>query len=204
MFYVRRIEGNSIYVMDTEDDIEELAAESIIKCAEVLGVEEGTVRVYTNEDLINYSKATYSLRGLGFPFIVEGIKLKKCVDIALTEVKIPYGVEIIAPSAFSLCCNMQSIEIPSSVRNTNLYVGTFWGCKSLRFMKIPNSVITISGSAFHNCESLQSVEIPSSVEDIADNAFLGCKSLVSIRCVQGSYAESYANRKGIAVEYIQH
>ena len=51
---------------------------------------------------------------------------------------------------------------------------------------IPNSVTTISGSAFYNCSRLANITIPSSVTSIDSNAFGGCGGLKSMYVESGN------------------
>lgn len=60
-------------------------------------------------------------------------------------------------------------------------------------------LMVIKSKAFANCTNLKSINLPSSVYEIADDAFNNCPSL-TIHCISGSYAESYAISKGIPVE----
>lgn len=76
----------------------------------------------------------------------------------------------------------------------------FAGNKLLRTFDASNSILSEIGSmAFANCTNLQSVNLPINVDYIADDAFDNCPSL-KIHCIKDSYAEDYANRKGIPVE----
>lgn len=54
----------------------------------------------------------------------------------------------------------------------------------------------IGNRAFENCRNLTTITIPSTVSYIADDAFNGCSKL-TIRGKEGSYAQTYAESKGI-------
>lgn len=58
--------------------------------------------------------------------------------------------------------------------------GSFYNCKGLTTIDIPNSVKYIGGAAFGACTGLNSVDIPNSVIEIEDNAFNSCTSLSNI------------------------
>ena len=57
-------------------------------------------------------------------------------------------------------------------------------------------ITTIERYAFYNCTNLVKVTIPRSVTSINSTAFSGCPNLV-IYCYTGSYAQHYAEDKGI-------
>jgi len=56
----------------------------------------------------------------------------------------------------------------------------FMGISSLTNVSIPNSVTTISGSAFQGCSGLTNITIPNGVINIYNWAFYGCSGLISI------------------------
>ena len=57
---------------------------------------------------------------------------------------------------------------------------SFKGSKSLKKIKLPNSLIQINSDAFYGCSSLTSIDIPNSVKSIWRSAFKGCSGLTSI------------------------
>ena len=72
---------------------------------------------------------------------------------------------------------------------------------SVIFQNITNVTIEfgyekIGSRAFKDCKNLSTVTIPSTVSYIADDAFNGCSKL-TIRGKAGSYAQTYAESKGI-------
>ena len=71
-----------------------------------------------------------------------------------------------------------SVTIPNSV--TSITGSAFGGCSGLTSVTIPESVTSIGYSAFEGCSGLTSLVIPESVTSIGHNAFLGCSGLTSI------------------------
>jgi len=103
-----------------------------------------------------------------------------------TYIKIPDRVDwihYVLPAALT--------EIPEESFANNSQLRTFDASDS--------NLISIGSKAFANCTNLLSINLPDTVEFIAEDAFSGCSS-VKFHCVSGSYAEEYANRKGISVE----
>ena len=81
--------------------------------------------------------------------------------------------------------------IPNSV--TSISSSAFADCSGLESVTIPNSVTFIDYSAFQGCSNLTSVIIPNGVTEICDGVFNGCSSLSSVTIPNsvtkiGSYA----------------
>ncbi len=51
----------------------------------------------------------------------------------------------------------------------------FEGCKNLKEVCLPESVVEIGESAFAGCENLEEINIPNSVREISYYAFKGSK-----------------------------
>ena len=93
------------------------------------------------------------------------------------------------------------VIIPKSVKYGNIYkviqIGNraFYGCEELTSIEIPNSVLTIGGSAFQNC-GLKGIQIPNSVDSVASSAFAKCNELKNViigsgvRFISGSFKGS--------------
>jgi len=58
--------------------------------------------------------------------------------------------------------------------------GAFWGCSSLKKVKIRSSITRIDEYTFHKCTSLREVILPSTVQAIGREAFSGCSKLVKV------------------------
>ncbi len=73
--------------------------------------------------------------------------------------------------------------IPATIAGlpvTSIANSTFYGCRELTKVTIPDSVTSIGKSAFYCCIGLKSVTIPASVTSIAAGAFYYCSGLTSI------------------------
>ena len=117
-----------------------------------------------------------------------------------TSIVIPYSVRSIYIDAFIGCTGLTSITIPDSV--TYIGANAFYGCTGLVSVSIPDSVRYIEADAFAGCTGLTSITIPDSVTSIGDYAFGGCENL-TIYCLQGSYADRYAQERSIPVKYTE-
>jgi len=96
----------------------------------------------------------------------------------IKEVIIPNSVDTIGYSVFAGCEKITNVDMGND-RPLVLGGGTFSGCKSLRSIKIPNGIKTLSGD-FSGCESLVSVSLPNSIKIIGWLTFSDCKTLSSI------------------------
>lgn len=94
------------------------------------------------------------------------------------NINIPEGVTEIGVGAFALCDSLKSIIIPSSITNVSNYM--FQQCAALTDVHLPDTLTSIGNYAFYGCKSLIDVAIPDSVSSIGDYAFAGCNLIKSI------------------------
>ena len=93
---------------------------------------------------------------------------------------------------------LSDIVIPPSV--TEIRKNAFLNCIRLSRVTIPEGVAEIGEKAFGDCQKLSQVKLPASVQQIADNAFDGCSPKLIITAPEGSYAQQWAESKGIKVK----
>lgn len=91
--------------------------------------------------------------------------------------------------------NEYHVVIPRSA--TSIGNEVFANNKTIISVTIPDSVEIIACGAFSGCSELQSVTIPASIKQITDYDFQGCENLNTIYGEKGSYAEEYAEEKGL-------
>ena len=110
--------------------------------------------------------------------IESGAFDKSKMEINLSEIELPEGVEKLDPNVFAGCVTLENITLPSTL--TTIGSGAFSGCSNLQEITIPEGVTTIEPNAFSGCTSLESVTLPSTVTSIGEGAFNGCSDLDNI------------------------
>ncbi len=115
----------------------------------------------------------------------------------LTSITIPASVTSIDTSAFYYCDELKSITVDT---NNQHYSADAYGVlfnkdkttlikafdKSLTEYSIPNSVTTISDSAFLDFSNLAYITMPESLKTIGENAFNSCQKLAYINLPEGT------------------
>lgn len=81
-----------------------------------------------------------------------------------------------------------TVTIPEAVRYkgkvypvTGIGNYTFYQCRKLRKVVIPDTVEEIKEKAFESCESLKTLRMPENLELVEANPFVGCRSLESFQ-----------------------
>ena len=137
---------------------------------------------------------------------------------SLTEIYIPSTVQYIGDWCFQNCNSLEKVTIATGVEK-KIYDRAFANCESLTDIDLGNSVTEISREAFRGCSALEELYIPYSVKSIGEYVFADDTSLASVYIgrsvesiditafsypkkttfygVKGTYAEEYANEKGI-------
>lgn len=91
---------------------------------------------------------------------------------------IPDGITSIPDSCFDNC-RFDNIQFHDGVASIGLL--TFRNNYSITSLELPDSLVTLSGSAFRNCTSITgTVTIPESVTSIGSNVFNGCSSITDL------------------------
>ena len=108
---------------------------------------------------------------------------------SLTSVNIPDSVTMIGNYAFSGCSSLTFINVSKGNSKYCSINGVLFN-KAVTVLIccpegkteciIPDSVTTISNSAFYDCSALTSINIPDSVTKIRFDAFSGCSSLKTV------------------------
>ena len=112
------------------------------------------------------------------------------------KVVIQPGVTYIGALSFFDCDEATSVTIPKTV--THIGESAFNGCSAIFDITIPNKVTTIGQYAFYGT-NISEITLPDSVKSISGTAFENC-SYATIVCSEGSYAHQYAQANGLRVK----
>ena len=98
---------------------------------------------------------------------------------SLAAVVMGDSVEVIADNAFYHCTALDSLELSPLLRTIGCQA--FEGCSGLMgTIVIPDSVRTLSPSAFRECRNVQGVVVGNSVRTVGEECFAVCDSLSSV------------------------
>ncbi len=138
------------------------------KALKEIKVEAGNA-AFTSIDGVLFNKEKTTL--LTFPFANTA------------NYQVPVGTTKIAPSAFSECNKLASIQFP----NTLIEIGSeaFYKCLKLENITLPNSITAVGEGAFYGCEGLLLVELSKSMTIIPDNLLSKCTKLQKIKIPEG-------------------
>ena len=109
---------------------------------------------------------------------VEVIPIALARETRVKNVTVGNAVTAIDQSAFALCADLTTINLPNSITSLGDYA--FSGCKSLTSAPIPRTLQVLGAGVFTNCTSLTSATIPSTLVSIGMNPFGGCVNLVDL------------------------
>ena len=81
--------------------------------------------------------------------------------------------------AFYGCSSLKQIKLPDGLQSIGY--GVFDGCSSLGEIKLPDGLQSIGYRAFGGCSNLKEIELPKGLENIGTGAFLDCSRLNVIK-----------------------
>lgn len=129
---------------------------------------------------------------INIPKQVKGYTVTTIAEYAFKDnekvitVKIPSTVENIGQGAFYNCTKLTKIYGLGKCKNLDgIQNQTFYNCKSLNYILLPDGVTSIGEFAFKSCYQLKELQIPKTVEYIGKRAFDNCQSIKEIVIPEG-------------------
>lgn len=91
---------------------------------------------------------------------------------SIKELIIPDTVKYIESlGVFSNCCNLERLKLPDTLESTTFSWNTFYGCKKLDNLVIPEGITTIDICAFVFDPGLTTIYLPLSLKKVSGGAF---------------------------------
>lgn len=122
---------------------------------------------------------------------IDDFAFKGCDNIE--SVDIPLSVRYIGKYAFSGCTNLRNIYLPSGINTIKEMAFSY--CVNLNGMKLPDDLTYLNYGTFKGCKRFQFVYIPRSVAGIDKEVFSGCVALNEIH-INSRKPISIINEKG--------
>ena len=154
-----------------------------------------------------------------FDGIVANIGSYSFSGTSITNIEFAYGLDIIAPYAFSHCEYLKNISIPNTttiiddyafyedynLSSVDIYyansilirIGKYaFANTKINEIDLPKTLKIIDEGAFYNTK-LKNIEITENVEDISETAFSNCNDLEQIKVSSNRYYDSRNNSNAI-------
>ena len=102
----------------------------------------------------------------------------------LKKVYIGKSVQIIESGVFEGCTNLENVEFASNSVLKKIGGRCFKYCKSLKTIKMPETVESIGTECFGYCEIINNIELPENMREIPSFSFWQCKNLYTMTMPQ--------------------
>ena len=117
----------------------------------------------------------------------------------LTSVKLPSKLTHLGTNVFFYCSSLETIELPASLEKIDAFAFCASGLKTIVIPE-SNTLTELPEYMFHQCPGLKEVTIPETITKIAENCFNECPSDLTLKVVEGSYAEDFAKDQKLNYE----
>lgn len=145
------------------------------------GVEQGVIKVYKSDVIIDSLKSDYAVMGIDFPYDItftsDKVRLEQCLNHDIVIAVIPYGVTVVNSQAFDNCSSMTTVRFPDSV----YCIGeSAFESNVLSALDLPRKIKYIENYAFAGSLYIESVVFPPTLERLGDSCFTRCLALKSV------------------------
>ena len=113
------------------------------------------------------SSAYSEAKNAGLEFSPDGRILQRATYQYIRNCRIPEGVEIIAGRAFENCRSLESVVMPSTLKEIRNCA--FSNCLNLRSVHLPEGLKKIEYGAFLFCKKLAQIKLPESLEFLGES-----------------------------------
>ena len=138
-----------------------------------------------------------AIRNLSLPGSITRLPEQAFCNSLYARIELPAKLTVIPAGMCKDSKMLTDIVIPETV--TEIRENAFMNCIRLSRVNVPDNVTGIGENAFAGCQRLTQVRLPASLQQIADNAFDGCSPKLILFVPEGSYAQQWAESKGIKV-----
>lgn len=106
---------------------------------------------------------------VNIPIGVRCIAPAAFAQLPVQHVRIPEGVGRIQHGAFSYCEQLETVELPATLRQLDGYI--FHGCTALKKVIFRAGATKVGHAMFSSCSSLKTVHLPATITEIDNEAF---------------------------------
>ena len=130
---------------------------------------------------------TYTEGDYTYKISKESAVITKCATTVSGEITVPsslggYPVTELSNNSFYNCKKITRIVLPEGIKK--LGTSVFWKCSALQSVVLPQSLSVISSKTFNECTALTGIDF-GGVREISSYAFAGCTSLRSVDVPEG-------------------
>lgn len=99
-------------------------------------------------------------------------------DLTIPDTIDGYTVSALDEWSFYWCKKLENVVVPDSV--TSIGNRSFFGCNNLKSITLPEKLVSVGSYVFYDCSGLTNITIPSSVISMGTYNFAYCTNLSSI------------------------
>jgi hypothetical protein len=190
----------SLEDVNLSEGIESIDNEAFSNCSSLKSINIPTTVTTLGKDTLKNS-GTES-EGLTLKTGNIGLGIVKESDTYITDLILYDEVNTLAQSQFSNCDTLRYVSLPETLLTLPGYA--FSGCDNLEKVNIKKGLESIGICSFSGCTKLENINIPDGVITISDSTFSGCSSISSIQIplsIQSISASAFANCTALSNVY---
>lgn len=154
--------------------VDGMPAISILNAGKVVIPEQIKVTTTGENDV---QTSVYNVTSVGaFAF---GASFEEEACTLITGIDLPSTIKTIEQGAFINCANLASLDGIDSTSIESIGAGAFMGCSKLQSLVFPETLTSISASAFSE-SGIVRAELPSNIASLGKSAFKGCSNLEEV------------------------